>query len=98
MLMQLESQPEYGGDNGSGGCGDDEPGDDEDGGEDENMLSRLKRIYMCEKPEKEMRWHDEGRTQDGKLRDPADALAWIDARYTDLAFDPCSVRLSIASV
>nr|GFA64955.1 hypothetical protein [Tanacetum cinerariifolium] len=35
MLTQLESQPEYGGGSGSGGCGDDEPGDDEDDGEDE---------------------------------------------------------------
>ncbi|GJX45915.1 retrovirus-related pol polyprotein from transposon TNT 1-94 [Tanacetum coccineum] len=35
MLTQLESQPEYGGGSGSGGCEDDEPGDDEDGGEDE---------------------------------------------------------------
>ncbi|GKB92611.1 2-methylene-furan-3-one reductase-like protein, partial [Tanacetum coccineum] len=34
MLTQLESQPEYGGGSGSGGCEDDEPGDDEDGGED----------------------------------------------------------------
>ncbi|GKA84423.1 hypothetical protein Tco_0806018 [Tanacetum coccineum] len=34
MLTQLESQTEYGGGSGSGGCGDDEPGDDEDGGED----------------------------------------------------------------
>ncbi|GJY42074.1 hypothetical protein Tco_0429344 [Tanacetum coccineum] len=39
MLTQLESQPEYGGGSGSGGCRDDEPGDDEDGdkdGEDED--------------------------------------------------------------
>ncbi|GJZ44470.1 retrotransposon gag domain, retroviral aspartyl protease [Tanacetum coccineum] len=35
MLTQLESQPEYGDDSGSGGCGDDEPGDDKDGDEDE---------------------------------------------------------------
>nr|GEX49849.1 hypothetical protein [Tanacetum cinerariifolium] len=34
MLSQLESQPEYGGGSGSGGCGDDEPGDDEGDGED----------------------------------------------------------------
>nr|GEY08824.1 hypothetical protein [Tanacetum cinerariifolium] len=34
MLSQLESQPEYGGGSGSGGCGDDKPGDYEDGGED----------------------------------------------------------------
>ncbi|GJT21423.1 RNA-directed DNA polymerase, eukaryota [Tanacetum coccineum] len=36
MLNQLESQPEYGGGSGSGGCGDDEPADDEDGGKDED--------------------------------------------------------------
>nr|GEW26438.1 hypothetical protein [Tanacetum cinerariifolium] len=35
MLMQLESQHEYGGGSESGGCEDDEPGDDEDGDEDE---------------------------------------------------------------
>nr|GEY49059.1 hypothetical protein [Tanacetum cinerariifolium] len=34
MFMQLESQPEYDGGSGSGGCGDDEPKDDEDGDED----------------------------------------------------------------
>ncbi|GKE36906.1 hypothetical protein Tco_1460311, partial [Tanacetum coccineum] len=34
MLTQLESQHEYGGGSGSGGCEDDEPRDDEDGGED----------------------------------------------------------------
>ncbi|GKE95741.1 hypothetical protein Tco_1580596, partial [Tanacetum coccineum] len=35
MLDQFESSPEFGGANGSGGCGDDEPGGDEDGDEDE---------------------------------------------------------------
>nr|GFB41552.1 hypothetical protein [Tanacetum cinerariifolium] len=35
MLTQLESQPEYGGGSGSGGCGDDEPGDVEGSDEDE---------------------------------------------------------------
>ncbi|GJU01081.1 reverse transcriptase domain-containing protein [Tanacetum coccineum] len=34
MLSQLESQPEIGGDSGSGGYGDDEQGDDEDDDED----------------------------------------------------------------
>nr|GEY89300.1 hypothetical protein [Tanacetum cinerariifolium] len=34
MLMQLESQPEYGGGSESGGRRDNKPGDDEDGGED----------------------------------------------------------------
>nr|GEW25637.1 zf-CCHC domain-containing protein/UBN2 domain-containing protein [Tanacetum cinerariifolium] len=43
ILTQLESQTEYGGGSGSGGCRDDEPGDDEDGGEDredEDDISR----------------------------------------------------------
>ncbi|GKF56068.1 ribose 5-phosphate isomerase A [Tanacetum coccineum] len=46
-----------------------------------------------------MRWHEEGRTKDGKLRHPAYALSWkaFDARYTDFASDPRSVRLSLAS-
>nr|GFB93848.1 hypothetical protein [Tanacetum cinerariifolium] len=34
MLTQLESQPEYGGGSGSGGCGDDEDGSED--GEDED--------------------------------------------------------------
>lgn len=63
------------------------------------LIPRLKRIYMCEKTAKEMRWHDEGRTKDGKLRHPADALAWkaFDARYSEFASDPRSVRLGLAS-
>nr|GEZ54734.1 hypothetical protein [Tanacetum cinerariifolium] len=36
MLMQLESQSEFGSGSGSGGCGDNESGDDEDGGEEED--------------------------------------------------------------
>ncbi|GJS84098.1 putative transposase-associated domain-containing protein [Tanacetum coccineum] len=60
---------------------------------------KLKRMYMREKTAKEMRWHEEGRTKDGKLRHSADSLAWkaFDARYTNLASDPRSVRLSLAS-
>ncbi|GKE37691.1 hypothetical protein Tco_1461096 [Tanacetum coccineum] len=56
-------------------------------------------MYMCEKTAKEIRWHEEGRTKDGKLRHSTDALAWkaFDARYTDFAYDPRSVRLSLAS-
>ena len=63
------------------------------------LIPRLKRIYMCEKTAKEMRWHDEGRTKDGKLRHPADALAWkaFDARYSEFASDPRSVRLGLSS-
>ncbi|GKG58834.1 transposon, En/Spm-like protein, partial [Tanacetum coccineum] len=39
------------------------------------------------------------RTMDGKLRHPADGLAWkgFDARYSDFTLDPRSVRLGLAS-
>ncbi|WVZ84116.1 hypothetical protein U9M48_031177 [Paspalum notatum var. saurae] len=47
----------------------------------------------------DMRWHDEGRTKDGKLRHPADGEAWrdFDARYPDFAADARNVRLGLAS-
>nr|GFB72370.1 transposon, En/Spm-like protein [Tanacetum cinerariifolium] len=46
-----------------------------------------------------MRWHDTGRTKDGKLRHPADGLAWsgFNDRYSQFALDPRSVRLGLAS-
>ncbi|GJV76711.1 hypothetical protein Tco_1508295, partial [Tanacetum coccineum] len=63
------------------------------------LIPRLKRLYMSEKTAKDMRWHNMGRTMDGKLRHPADGLAWkgFDARYSDFASDPRSVRLGLAS-
>ena len=46
-----------------------------------------------------MRWHDEGRTKDGKIRHPADAECWkdLDARYPDFAADPRNPRIGIGS-
>ena len=63
------------------------------------LIPRLKRLYMCEKTAKDMRWHDTGRTKDGKLRHPADGLAWkaFNDRHEQFASDPRSVRLGLAS-
>nr|GFA63928.1 hypothetical protein [Tanacetum cinerariifolium] len=63
------------------------------------LIPRLKRLYKCEKTAKDMRWHDTGRTKDGKLRHPADGLAWsaFNDRYSQFASDPRSVRLGLAS-
>ncbi|PNX89948.1 hypothetical protein L195_g046071, partial [Trifolium pratense] len=36
------------------------------------LIPRLQRLFMCSKTAKEMRWHDEERSKDGKLRHPAD--------------------------
>jgi len=46
-----------------------------------------------------MRWHDEGRTKDGKLRHPADGKAWEDFndRNPNFATDARNVRLGLSS-
>lgn len=46
-----------------------------------------------------MRWHKEGLVSDGKMRHPADSLAWkhVDEKYKDFALDPRNVRLGLAS-
>ncbi|GKE19105.1 ribose 5-phosphate isomerase A, partial [Tanacetum coccineum] len=56
-------------------------------------------LYKCEKTAKHMRWHDTGRTKDGKLRHPTDGLAWsgFNDRYSQSASDPRSVRFGLAS-
>ena len=46
-----------------------------------------------------MRWHSECRTDDGKLRHPADAEAWkhLDRTFLTFALDARNVRLGLAS-
>ena len=46
-----------------------------------------------------MRWHAEELVKDGEVRHPADSLAWkhVDDTYPHFAFDPCNVRLGLAS-
>ncbi|WVZ58442.1 hypothetical protein U9M48_008718 [Paspalum notatum var. saurae] len=50
----------------------------------------LERLYMRELTSLEMRWHKEGLVRDGKLRHPADSMAWkhVDNLYPDFASDP----------
>ncbi|GKA97662.1 hypothetical protein Tco_0825556 [Tanacetum coccineum] len=47
----------------------------------------------------DMRWHDTGRTKDGKLKHLGDGLAWkaFNDRYPKFASNPHSVRLGLAS-
>ena len=46
-----------------------------------------------------MRWHDEVRTKDGKLRHPVDDQAWkaFDDKYSGFASDRRNVRLALTS-
>ncbi|XP_074298181.1 uncharacterized protein LOC141629004 [Silene latifolia] len=63
------------------------------------LIPRLERIYASSKTAEDMRWHHKECVKDGKLRHPADALAWeqFDSRYPLFASDPRSVRLALAS-
>ncbi|XP_050225594.2 uncharacterized protein LOC126675059 [Mercurialis annua] len=62
------------------------------------LKSRLQRLYMSKKTATNMTWHKNGRTQDGKLRHPADAIAWksFDEKHSAFAADPRNVRLGLA--
>ncbi|WVZ85686.1 LOW QUALITY PROTEIN: hypothetical protein U9M48_032581 [Paspalum notatum var. saurae] len=53
------------------------------------LLPRLQRLFSTNKTSDDMRWHDLGRTKDGKLRHPADGEAWkdFDRRYPEFASD-----------
>ncbi|XP_074298325.1 uncharacterized protein LOC141629182 [Silene latifolia] len=63
------------------------------------LIPRLQRIYNSPKIAKDMRWHHKDRVKDGKLRHPADVLAWeqFDSRYPEFLSDPRSVRLALAT-
>ncbi|XP_049382842.1 uncharacterized protein LOC125847219 [Solanum stenotomum] len=63
------------------------------------LIPRLKRLFMCSKTADSLRWHDEERSKDGKLRHPADSLAWkdFDRLHPDFALDSPNVRLGLSS-
>ncbi|KAK8559250.1 hypothetical protein V6N12_042531 [Hibiscus sabdariffa] len=54
------------------------------------LIPRLQRLFMSSKTAESMRWHHDGRTDDGLLRHPADCLAWksFDQKYPSFAGDP----------
>ena len=54
---------------------------------------------MCSKMADSLRWHEEKRSKDGKLRHPADGLAWkdFDRVHPDFTLDCRNVRLGLSS-
>ncbi|XP_019233591.1 PREDICTED: uncharacterized protein LOC109214156 [Nicotiana attenuata] len=63
------------------------------------LIPRLKRLFMCSKTADTLRWHDEERSKDGKLRHPANGQAWkdFDSLHSEFARDSRNLRLGLAS-
>jgi hypothetical protein len=63
------------------------------------VLPRLKRLFGNKKEAKLMRWHEEGRTDDGVLRHPADACQWraIDNEFPEFGQDARNVRFGMST-
>ncbi|XP_052619588.1 uncharacterized protein LOC111897976 [Lactuca sativa] len=63
------------------------------------LKPRLQRLFMSSKTASLMKWHHVERVEDGKIRHPADALAWkdFDKKFPEFASDPRNVRLTLAS-
>ncbi|XP_070009948.1 uncharacterized protein [Nicotiana sylvestris] len=63
------------------------------------LIPRLKRLFMCSKTADTLRWHDEERSKDGKLRHPADGQAWkdFDSLHSKFTRDSRNLRLGLAS-
>ena len=63
------------------------------------LIPRLQRLYMRSSTSKLMCWHEEELVNDGKMRHPADSLAWkrANSEYKDFAKDPRNIRLGLAA-
>ncbi|XP_071719409.1 uncharacterized protein [Rutidosis leptorrhynchoides] len=63
------------------------------------LIPRLQRLFRSPKTAGSMRWHEESRTKDGRLRNPVDLPAWKTFNYenSEFAKEPRNVRLGLAS-
>jgi len=64
------------------------------------LAPRLQQLYVSPDIAKEMRWHkDRPFSEDGKMRHPADSIAWksFNLEYPSFAEDSRNVRLGLAS-
>ncbi|XP_020963947.1 uncharacterized protein LOC110265338 [Arachis ipaensis] len=63
------------------------------------LIPRLKKLFLCSKTAESLRWHDENRSKDGKLRHPADGQSWkdFDRLHPDFAKESRNIRLGLAS-
>uniref|UniRef100_A0A2N9ESG6 DUF4216 domain-containing protein n=1 Tax=Fagus sylvatica TaxID=28930 RepID=A0A2N9ESG6_FAGSY len=63
------------------------------------LKPRLQRLFMSSKITAYMKWHAEGRTEDGLMRHPADSQAWkmFNSQHVEFSSDPRNVRLGLSS-
>ncbi|KAL6654637.1 hypothetical protein ACP70R_008102 [Stipagrostis hirtigluma subsp. patula] len=63
------------------------------------IIPRLKRLFANKKEAQLLRWHKEGRKNDGNLRHPADSAQWrnIDAKYRDFAQEVRNIRFAMST-
>jgi hypothetical protein len=63
------------------------------------LIPRLQRLFMRASTSNMMRWHDEELVNDGKMRHPADSLAWkhVNKEYKDFAKESRNIRLGLAA-
>uniref|UniRef100_A0A2N9FEG8 Transposase-associated domain-containing protein n=1 Tax=Fagus sylvatica TaxID=28930 RepID=A0A2N9FEG8_FAGSY len=63
------------------------------------LTPRLQRLFMTKRIASDMRWHKEGRVNDGVLRHPANSMAWkrLDKIHSWFALDSRNVRLGLAT-
>jgi len=63
------------------------------------ILPRFKRLFANPKDAKLLRWHEEERKRDGKLRHPADSPQWrnIDTEFTEFGGESRNLRLGVST-
>ncbi|KAL6622684.1 hypothetical protein ACP70R_032563 [Stipagrostis hirtigluma subsp. patula] len=63
------------------------------------IIPRLKRLFANEKEAKLLRWHKEGRKNDGMLRHPADGSQWrnIDMQFEWFSADVRNLRFALST-
>ena len=63
------------------------------------IIPRFKRLFSNAEDAKNLRWHAEGRKNDGKMRHPSDAAQWfhIDKKFPEFGDDPRNLRVALST-
>ncbi|XP_020258143.1 uncharacterized protein LOC109834511 [Asparagus officinalis] len=63
------------------------------------IIPRFKRMFRSSQMAKDLRWHFDNKSTDGKMRHPVDSLAWdlVNDKWPSFAADPHNLRLGLAT-